>query len=70
MIHDSGHCSDTITTMIANFSRIFSMEGFSAIVNLLVRMKENERNTARSAEVEPPGLGSKCGKRVERVGDF
>ena len=24
-------------------------------------------NTARSAEVEPPGLGSKCGKRVERL---
>ena len=26
--------------------------------------------TARSAEVEPPGLGSKCGKRVERLRDF
>ena len=26
--------------------------------------------TARSAEVEPPGLGSKCGKRVERFSDF
>ena len=23
-----------------------------------------------SAEVEPPGLGSKCGKRVERLSDF
>ena len=27
-------------------------------------------NTARSAEVEPPGLGSKCGKRVDRLSDF
>ena len=28
-------------------------------------------NTARSAEVEPPpGLGSKCGKWVERFSDF
>ena len=27
-------------------------------------------NTARSAEVEPPGLGSKCGKRVERFSDL
>ena len=26
--------------------------------------------TARSAEVEPPGLGSKCGKQVERLSDF
>ena len=26
--------------------------------------------TARSAEVEPPGLGSKCGKWVERFSDF
>ena len=27
-------------------------------------------NTARSAEVEPPRLGSKWGKRVERMSDF
>ena len=27
-------------------------------------------DTARSAEVEPPGLGSKCGKWVERFSDF
>ena len=27
-------------------------------------------DTARSAEVEPPGLGSKCSKRVERFSDF
>ena len=26
--------------------------------------------TARSAEVDPPGLGSKCGKWVERFSDF
>ena len=27
-------------------------------------------NTARSAEVEPPRLGSKCGEGVERFSDF
>ena len=26
--------------------------------------------TARSAEVDPPGLGSKCGKWVEMFSDF
>ena len=36
----------------------------------VIKLKEVNEYTARSAEVEPPGLGSKCGKRVERLCDF
>ena len=33
-------------------------------------VKLNDDNSARSAEIEPPGLGSKCGKGVQRLSDF
>ena len=53
---------------------MISKKGIQLYLIIFAQRKQNTTtnngDTARSAEVEPPGLGSKCGKWVERFSDF
>ena len=68
---DNVGCS-TSRVLLRDFKTLRNLRkpSFQALVAVSCWRGDAGLHTARSAEVEPPGLGSKCGKRVERLSDF